>query len=467
MSKKKIPSWAQQGHSKPVTRRDFLAAGMLPFAASIFVPNWVSLLVGESAHAETAMCPSPTQMIPFITLSLSGGAAMCSNWVPMNSSGDPLKSYNKMGLGNNQLPIEREFGNAAFAGNGISKMLQGLRASASASTISKTTFLGIPCESVSDSAFNKFDLSGAVTKAGLTGTTLANLGVVNSTTGMRHIAALVTPPAPLVVSNYSALTNAVEYTATIGNSLTKGQKSSLVRLMNNLTKSQARKIADVSGGTAVQSLLECAGIKNVSNSSVGSGILNPMSNSGFSQIWKLSSFLPDSSQDKIFAGMVYNSLMGYAGTSNLELGGYDYHDETRETGDAKDLSAGTVMGKVLQSAAYLGKPVMLYVVSDGGLIAPTSDDRSAPWTGDRNDAGVSYLFYYDPKGRPAVSSHQIGSFTDEQSVDTSTITGNTPENAAMAVLANWLQANKRIDLFNSLSGGVLDSSQLKQIIKVS
>lgn len=466
MSKKKTPTWAQPGHSKPVTRRDFLAAGMLPFAASIFIPNWVSLLVGETAHGQNLNCPNSPFMIPFITLNLNGGAAMSSNWVPMNAGGDPLKSYNTMGLGNNQLPIERVFGNATFAGGGISKMLTGIRASASAGTIANTAFIGIPCESVSDTPFNKFDLSGAVTKAGLNGTMLANLGVINTPTGIRQNSALAAPPAPLVVSSFSAITNAIEYTAKIGSSLTKGQKSSLVRLMNNLTHSQAKKIADVSGGPALESLLACAGIKNVSNASMGSSVLNPMNNSAFSQIWKINAFAGDASQQRVFGAMVYNSLMGYAGTANLELGGYDYHDETRGTGDAKDLEAGTVMGQILQSAALLGKPVMLYVISDGSVMAPGSEDRNAPWTGDSSTTGASYLFYYDPKGRPAVSSHQIGCFTDLQVVDTSQLTGSTPESAATAVLANWLQANKRIDLFSSL-GGLFDASQLKQVIKVA
>ncbi|RYZ67091.1 MAG: hypothetical protein EOP09_11620, partial [Proteobacteria bacterium] len=71
--KKQIPYWARTGHAKPVTRRDFLSAGIIPFAANIFVPNWISLVLGNSAQAQTAAaCDAGAGgMIPFVTVNLS------------------------------------------------------------------------------------------------------------------------------------------------------------------------------------------------------------------------------------------------------------------------------------------------------------------------------------------------------------------------------------------------------------
>ena len=46
---------------------------------------------------------------------------------------------------------------------------------------------------------------------------------------------------------------------------------------------------------------------------------------------------------------------GFAGAGTIELGGYDYHDSTRATGERKDFIAGQAMGAVLEYAARRGR----------------------------------------------------------------------------------------------------------------
>lgn len=471
--KKEIPMWAQSGHAKPVTRREFLSAGLLPFAASLMVPNWVSLLLPSSAQAQDAgaCVDSSGSMIPFVTLNLSGGAAMSANYLPMNAAGAPISSYSKMGLGNNQVPIEREFGNVPFAGavNGVllSKMLIGIRAAASAATLANTAFVAIPCDSANDTAGNKFDVSGAVTKAGLIGTQMPTLGRVNNRTGISQAAAIVSPPAPLVVDNYNALLSSVGYGATIGANLNASQKLSLTKLVSNLNSSQTRKLASLTGGAPVKQLMDCAGIKNVDVVKLGADVVDPRKNSGVSQVWNINNNTNVGSRDLIFGSMVYNTLLGQAGASNLELGGYDYHGGTRANTDAKDQDAGTVIGRVLETARVLQKPVFVYVISDGSVFSADSETRDGMWVGDRGSNGIAYMIYYNPSGRPATSGFQIGSFTNNQAADTTFITGSNPELAAAAVFANWCKANRRTDLFERVAGRLLDSSQLNSVIKVA
>ncbi len=471
-NKKEIPMWAKTGHAKPVTRRDFLSAGLLPFAASMIVPNWVSLLLGPQANAQTAIsCPLPDSLIPFVTVNLSGGAAMASNFVPMNAKREPISSYSKLGLGDNQVPIEKEFGNVPFAGinNGvlISKFLTGIRAQANAATLANTAFIAIPCDSQNDTSSNKFDISGAVTRAGLIGTNFPNLGRVNNGTGLKQAAAIVAPPSPLVVSNYTALLTAIGYGAALGTALNTTQKNSLAKLMSDLNTSQTRKLASIQGTDGIKNVLDCAGIKNVDVVAKGASSVDPRQNANFSQIWGVNTNTAVTNRELIFGAMVYNSLIGQAGSSNLDLGGYDYHDNTRTSGDTKDLDAGTVIGRILQSAAVLQKPVFVYVVSDGSVFSQDSQSRTAGWAGDRGSNGVAYVLYYDPKGRPATSDYQIGQFNDNQAADTSFITGGNPELAAAAVFANWCQANKRNDLFAKVAGRILSTDQLSQVIKVA
>lgn len=470
--KKELPMWVKTGHAKPVTRRDFLSAGLLPFAASIVVPNWASLLLGSRAEAQAMLdCPLPASLIPFVTLNLSGGGALGSNFVPMNQKREPIASYSKMGLGNNQVPLELEFGKVPFAGmnNGalISKFLVGVRAQAQAETLAKTAFIGIPCDSQNDTNTNKFDISGAIAKAGLIGTNFPNLGRVNNRTGINQASAIISPPAPLVVNNYNALLTSIGYSSALGKALNQEQKISMAKLMSNLNTVQSRKLASMPGAQGVKKILDCAGVKNLDVVEQGAAAIDPRQNAAFSQVWGVNANTANANRELIFGSMIYNSLTGQAGTSNLEIGGFDYHDNTRSTGDTRDQDAGTTVGRILQSAAVLNKPLFIYVVSDGSVSSQDSQNRDAAWTGDRGANGVAYLLYYDPQGRPATSDYQIGHFTDNQAADTSFITGGNPEAVAAAVFANWCQANKRIDLFEKIAGRALDSAQLSQVIKVA
>ncbi|WP_413561053.1 hypothetical protein [Bdellovibrio sp. HCB209] len=462
--KKDIPMWALTGHKKPVSRRDFLSAGIIPFAANMFVPNWVSLMFGNKAHA--ADCPTPESLIPFVTVNLSGGAAMAANYVPMNAKRERLATYNKLGLGNNQVPIERAFGNAPFAGDGISKFLTGIKARATATTMAKTAFIGFCVDSQNDTNQNKFDVSGAITKAGLVGANLPNMGNRGTRTGMNQSAGFAAPPAPLVVRNYTSLLTSIGYSASLNTALNNSQKNSLVKLMSNLTESQTRKIASIDGGQTVKTVLDCAGIKNVDVMAQGASTVDPRSNTQFANVWGVNNNTANTNRELLFGAMVYNTLLGQAGSSNIELGGYDYHDGTRTSGDNRDLDAGNEVGRILESANVLQKPIMVLVVSDGSVYSDASDNRAAGWAGDRGH-GVAYLFYYDPKGRPATSDFQVGQFNDNQASDPTFFAGSNPEAIAAAVFANWCQANKRMDLFDRVGGRILDTSQLSQVIKVA
>src|SRR5690606_14167660 len=113
-----------------------------------------------------------------------------------------------------------------------------------------------------------------------------------------------------------------------------------------------------------------------------------------------------------------------AGAAALELGGYDYHDGTRTSGDAKDLQAGMTVGRILMTAEILKKRLFLYVTSDGAVVSPKSEDRDAPWRTDRGMAGASYTIYFDPSGKRPASKTQLGHFIEGQAASDQTLIGN-------------------------------------------
>ncbi len=468
-NKKQIPQWALTGHKKPVTRREFLAHGIIPFAATTFLPNWLKLLAPNEALAQVG-CPAPQgSLIPFVQLNLAGGAGLMANFVPMNAQGSTLASYDRMGLGNSGVPIEREFGNVPFAGmnNGslISKVLEGIRAAATPEALARTAFVGVCVRSRDDSSENFFALNGMVHKAGLVGTKLPNLGSRDTVSGITQRPAMIVPPSPLVVRSYNDIANSLSYTAALG-SLSQIQKEKLTKLVSDLNSSQARKLASISDGAELQKVIECAGIKNNELVQEGTSAVDPAANTDIAGIWNISRNTNRASESYVFSSMVYNTLLGNAGSSSLNKGGYDYHGNNRGNTNNADRNAGVIMGRILQTAHALQKPVYLVVTSDGAVGSAISDARDAQFTSDRGSAGLMYILAYHPSGRPQTSGFQIGQFTDGQAADDTFITGNNPELASQAVFANYLKFNNRMDLFNTvLTRNSLSTPDLLKVVK--
>jgi hypothetical protein len=454
VTKKEMPMWAKLGHKKPTTRREFLGYGMIPFAASALVPSALSLLVSPEAHA--ANCASGSgSMVPFITLNLAGGASMASNFVPFNAAGSPLASYTKMGLGNNTganaLAFQTEMGVSQWStpvGANVGQMLVGIRTGADAATLANTAVVALCVSSQDDTNSNKFDASGLVYKAGLAGSLIPNLGSRQSSTGLNQMASLINPPPPLVVRSFTDIQNSLAYTRALQTSLTAAQRTKLAGLVANLSTSQARKLAALNSTRPMQSLVECAGIKNVELS--GGAPVDPLANAAVSAAWGINAGTGANVEARVFASMVYNGLLGQAGTVSLERGGYDYHDGTRNTGDTRDREAGVVIGRILSTARILGKKCMIYVTSDGSVVSQEGVAPGAVWTSDRGNAGMALMFFYDPARRPATTGSQVGQYKDTQVVDEKFITGNSPELAAQAVFANWAKFNGDLGLFSKV-----------------
>jgi len=449
-----------------------LGAGLIPFAASMMMPNWLSLVLPSSAAAASGCVVPSGDMIPFVTLNLAGGAGLVGNYIVQDKGMQMLPSYNLMGLGNVP-PVAMEFGNVPFAGvsNGqlVSQFLQGLRETAPTS-LAKTAFVAVCVRSRDDSAENKFSADGMLAKAGLMGSILPNLGRrANTASGIGQVPAVLNPPSPLVISSFTSLTNSLGYAGALGNTMNASQKQSLARLVSRLSESQSRKLASVSRGDEIKSIVDCAGIKNQDLVQQGANAVDPRQDAQFSTslsgVWGINAGTNANNRELIFGSMVYNALKSQSGSVALEIGGFDYHDNTRTTGNTRDLDAGRTAGRILESAQAMNRPVCLYITSDGATSSAKSDSVTAPWTSDRGTAGLSFFMYFNPAGRPQTSGFQIGNFTSGQVADETSPVGSSPEAAAAAVFANYLAINKRLDLFNGIAGRVLDANALNAVLK--
>ena len=490
-SKKEIPLWARTGHAKPVTRREFMASGVIPFSGTLFAPSLLTLLANTATAAETCDAAAGAAMIPFITINLSGGPAMSANTVVRTVAGNPLDSMTKLGLGSGEgrsFEPAVDFGGALFpgaaigggnAGLTVSKFYDGIltpfNGGDTTTAREKTAYFNMPVSTGDDTGSNHLDVTGMIQDMGLHGKQLPGLGTNDTPTGIGQLSAKMPCPAPFIVGSVSDLTNALGYSTVVG-SYKKSQHVAMAKLIADLSGDQARRLASLPGAEQMKKLIECVGISNAALINQGSGDVNPftmanMYGADLATIWGVTLNNPNlSSQGAVFGALVYNGLIGNAATVSLNISGNDYHDNTRTNGDTKDGANGAVVGKILKTAELLDKPCFIYVIADGNVTAEETGvvDNTTVWKSDGGNRSCAYCFYFNPRGRPVLISktpHQIGGFTQGQVADQDFPTGADPEIAAQAIVTNYAAANNKISYLEEKR--ILDSAIREQVLKVA
>ncbi len=465
-------------HGKPITRRDLLKAGALQFAATMTAPTLFEILLNAEVARAQACLQAPT----FVGLKLNGGAAMLGNFVAMAQNRDYLSTYEQLGLGTRtqiSARVTNAFGEAKFFDG--SQFLAGIQTTAAATTLASTSFVGIPVASNDDTDQNPFDVTYFISKFGVVGNILPNLGRRQSLTGIAQQPALAkTPPTPLSVGSLADISNALSVQGSLA-VLSDAQKVSVFNAINKLSESQARTLASNTGGTVLQQLVNQATSQNMSLVSSSTNGIDPLQDTAvsarFNTIWANANNQNMQNQnagamERVFGTMVYNTLRGNAGTCNMDMGGYDYHGQGRATQDAQDLAAGRVMGQILESAAAMQRPVMLMVTSDGAVGAPAGSGPGAAFTSDRGQGGCIYLFAYHPLRRPPATDrngradHQVGQLAGQAAVDTTFLTGNDPALAGLAAFANFASFAGNLGAFFSISGNVWNQDQVEQVVRL-
>jgi hypothetical protein len=113
-------------------------------------------------------------------------------------------------------------------------------------------------------------------------------------------------------------------------------------------------------------------------------------------------------------------MNGFAGAGCVEMGGYDYHGGARAEGEVKDFRAGRCMGACLEYAARLGKPLMMYVFSDGSLSSNGTIDNSTEgrgkgeWSSDNSSTAAAFFLVYNPTRRPTLMGNGDEQFRHQQ-----------------------------------------------------
>ena len=494
-----------ENHKRPVTRRELLGAGFMGASGLLMAPAWLgALLKSGTARADVplsgdiqGLVTDPKQcniqlgagLVPFICFDLAGGANLVGSEVIVGVQGGQANflsaaGYGKMGVPGNMVPTA-----AGFVSNALGLLwhsdgaiLRGILSKAtSPATAAGTNGAVFPALSENDTNINPHNPMYGIATVGANGSLLTLVGTEPTVSGGNSMA----PPnlggvminsalQPSTIDRPSDAVGLVSSGTTAADQLSVAVQESEVRISGGTAYTPNASSPDSdftgvltqpNGGTAgvqlysdptsdaqLKNQVRCSYVKSVYNSaSFGPSDLDPRVDAnitgGGSPIFNASDF--SDSDTAMTATIMKLVLNGYAGAGTISLGGFDYHDNTRATGETRNFKAGQMIGAVLEYAQRISKPVMIYVFSDGSLTSssmvdttPAGRDKLA-WQGDSSAVASTFFLLYNPKGRTAplngAASQQIGYFSSDGSVvSTSSPGANSVEQLVEMVVLNYL-----------------------------
>jgi hypothetical protein len=491
-----------ENHKRPVTRRELLGAGLISAPAMVVAPAWLGALL-KSNKANAALTDLPPDVralaegecgvlvtanpLPVIVFDLAGGANLVGSEVLVGQKGGQANflttaGYGKQGVPGNMVPSAAGFVDSSFGllFHSDSAILRGAKTKATTPATAAGTNGAVICAmSQNDTAQNPHNPMYGLAMAGARGSLLNLVGSQSSVSGGNSAApmyminpmfqpttisvpaddvALVStggaPADPVAIqvmasqAKMSGGTTSYDATNTQGTEFTGmlappqgGQGGTLlypnIPAQDVVLKKQVRCAYAQSAYTAAR-----FGDPSVLDPTKDQNIIG-----GASPIFTATDF---QDQDiRKTASIMKLVLNGFAGAGTITMGGYDYHDSTRATGETRNFKAGQMIGAVLEYAQRIGTPVMVYVLSDGSLTSSSMVDNSTAgrgklaWQGDNQSVASTFFLVYSPKGRPTPlngpASQQIGWFTADGSVDsTSSPAANSVGQISEVMLLNYM-----------------------------
>lgn len=433
----------QYADHRPVTRRQFLGLGMGQAASLMFLPDLLSLL-GKRAFAGNCDLPL-SEMHPFLLFDLIGGASLAGNFLVGKKGGpeDFLKSYDTMGVPKSPAagePIDNSFGVPMFTN--LSQMRAGLVSTASPEALANLRMATICNSSQDDTGENELSPVILVSHSGLTGRHFkSGLALADSDSGGNSKGPVVDALyKPVSIRTAADVAQSLSYGEGL-RSLGEKQKIALSKALARLSDGQLDKLRKMGAGEQFRAIASCGYSKNVEFAYPIQGVdpaQDPMAAQVFNGVAENAS-----------SAVIYNAINRNCGPGVIGIDGCDYHDGTQTTGDAKDLEIGQTVGRAVELAARLKKPLFFALVSDG---ATYSDQGTRIWRGDAGQKGLAVMGYYHPTKTPELRRAQIGNFTDGQGVNRESYVGAEPRRVAYTIFANYLSVNGKVGQFEQLAG---------------
>jgi uncharacterized membrane protein len=465
-------------HRRPVTRRDFISQGFMTGAATVMAPAALGMLLNPRLARALSPDVNPGNLcniqqgagkIPFICFDLAGGANIAGSNALVGQQGGQLDllstaGYSKLGLPGNMTPansvtsfIDQRLG---LAFHTDSAFLRGMMTRLSAAAIAGTNGAVIAARSENDTGNNPHNPMYGIAKAGANGQLLTLIGSRSSDSGGNSMApAMMLDPKirPTKVDRTTDATGLVD----TGQLATLLPPADTVAVMESMARLSVSKLGVVDTKLAAQQdadtkkLVRCGYVKaaDLTEQFSSPAAINPEADpdiKGAAGIFTDAEFDSDAEFEKTAAVMKL-VVNGFAGAGTITMGGFDYHTGDRSTGEGRDFRAGVCMGACLEYAARRGKPLMIYVFSDGSLSSNGMIDSSTGgrgkgvWTGDNQSTAASMILVFNPGARPtllgsgAATGKQIGYYRASGDVETASHPGANAVNLLVeTVILNYM-----------------------------
>lgn len=493
-----------ESHKRPVTRRDFISQGFMTGPAVVAAPTLLTLLVRSEIAKGNPLSPDLEAMlgatscniqagagkVPFICFDLAGGANLQGSEVLLGVSGNQTnflstQGYAKVGLPGNMTPnspnaasatnnfINTEFGTAWHSDGAI---LRGMLASTQVATRANVNGFPIAARSENDTGNNPHNPMYGINKVGADGQLLTLIGSQNSDSGGNSMApaSMINPAArPTKVDRASDVTGLVD-TGELGTLFTNSDDAiSVLESMTRLShlKTDKVQVSNPSMGVpmtaqdeaALRKLVKCGYLKStyLADRFRQPSDLNPDLDPqivGTGGIFTQAEYSGDNEFRKT-AAIMKMVVNGLAGAGTVTMGGYDYHGQGRNTGELRNFRAGRCIGACLEYAARMGKPLMIYVFSDGSLSANGVANNSVDgrgkfdWASDNQSTASPFVLVYKPTGRVPLrdpSKTQLGSVNAQADVMTTSFAGANAVNLLVeSVILNYMALHQEEGQFQT------------------
>ena len=458
------------GHKLPVTRRDFLKYGVLPFAGQLLVPSLLTqilnLTITRSARAEGGMAAIP--YIPFLVFDMAGGGALPGNFLVGKQGGpeDLLNTYETLGWNPRAAnALDKSFGLPMARDQ--SQLLAGMKQAASAEALLNLR-MGSFCNfSQDDTSSNQTSALTLISRAGLRGRFSQNgVGAKNSLSGGNSDVALKeTQYKPLFVQDALDIQGSVSHGPAFAD-FSDDQIKGLSRVISEMSSEQIQMIT---GRKSNDALSKLTGKSYGGTQKYGKTIqdLDARQDTNASQIYQLNQNSNSKSESQVFASIAHNVIQGNTGPGAITIGGFDYHNQPQAQTDAKDREMGVQIGRAVELAYRLKKPLFFQLLTDGGVSA-TPGTRN--WVADSNVRSMTIIGYYNPKAAPEQRRLQVGEYDgagETVNQENALVGGGAdiaPSRVADAVLANYLSACGRIGEYEKAGRGIFRNADLDSVL---
>lgn len=454
-----------QDHGRPRTRRELLGQGFISGLAMVTGPTLLGGLLGRSpsAYAQALDCGiGPSNIasgIPFISIELAGGANIAGGNVMVGGPDGQMDAldasgYEILGFAPN---TENDVATLDAAGQGLvfhadSAMLRGIRDKAGQATLDNANGAIFCARSANDTDNNPHNPMYGIAKTGANGDLVTLIGDRNTESGARSQSPpyMVDPTIrPTKVDRPSDATALVDSGRLADILSMPGDQDRVLAAMEALSAMKLDKAKEIQ---AIRDTMKCsyaqAGDKI---SKFGSpSALDPFDSDNLTSMVGIFSE-GDNGRDNMYrktASVGKLVIEGFAGAGSITIGGYDYHNGSRSTGEERDFEAGQCIGGLMEFANRVGTPLAIYIYSDGSV---SSDGRleggggrgKGIWRGDNSNTAASIMLVFNPGGMPSMITNQLGHYD---------LTGNV-NRRALAISDNVsLLAESVVANFLALSG---------------